>query len=458
LPEAFFQKHISFMNLRIKFIFLVAFGWTLLWNPVAQAQTQGLSLQQAVELSLANNPELKVSGLDVAKAQQQTVIARSRYMPTVSATAFANHYFQRPVFFGFGEASTDGKISYGRFGGEDQGGAALTAIQPIFHPGSLSSLRHARLSANVSGAALSARQIFIVSQIRQTYLQMLVLNERINLQHQSLERNRRALQDSRSLLLQGKVLRVDTLRAHTAMKSLEPELVKLTYARETAKLNLRALIGIDSLQNIEPTDSLIIPISDVPLETDVYDAARRNNPGFVTLSLQESLSEQRARQASSDRLPVVSLVGQYQVQTQANDLDYGKGPYPPTSYVGLQVAVPLFNGFSTTARIKQAQFDREQSTLRLKDATEKLKADVHAVVANCKESLERIYIAKSVSETARLSFNIVQYRYSKGVSSRLELTDSELALTQAQSNYLEAVYDYLSSRIALFSLMGKLDE
>ena len=446
------------MNLRFKCITLVVFGSSLLWNTTAEAQTKGLSLQEAVELSLANNPELKASGLDVSKAQQQTVVARSMYMPTVTATAFANHYFQRPVFFGFGEASTDGKISYGRFGGEDQGGAALTAVQPIFHPGSLSTLRHARLSEKVSGVALSAQQIFIVSKIKQTYLQILVLNERISLQGQSLQRNRRALQDSRSLLLQGKVLRVDTLRAHTAMKSLEPELVKLTYARETARLNLRALIGIDSLQDIELSDSLSIPITAIPEETEVCEAARRNNPAYVTLAIQELLNEQQARQAAADRLPVVSLVGQYQVQTQANDLDYGKGPYPPTSYVGLQVTVPLFNGFATTARIKQAQFDRQQSTLRLKDATEKLKADVHAVVANVKESLERIYIARSVSETAKLSFDIVQYRYSKGVSSRLELTDAELALTQAQSNYLEAVYDYLSARIALFSLMGKLDE
>lgn len=426
------------------------------WNQV-HAQSSGLSLQDAVQLSLANNPELKATGLDVSKAEQETVIARSRYMPTVTATAFANHYFQRPVFFGFGETSTDGKISYGRFGGEDQGGAALTAIQPVFHPGSLSKLRQARLEERASGNALTARQISIVSQIRQTYLQILVLNEGIRLQEQSLQRNQRALRDSRSLLLQGKILRVDTLRAHTAMKSLEPEIVKLAYARETAKLRLKALIGIDSLERLEPSDSLIIPQAALPEEREVYEAARANSPEYVALFIRELHTEQRVRQISSDRLPVVSLVGQYQVQTQANDLEFGNGPYPPTAYVGLQIVLPLFNGFSTNARIKQAQYDRQQSTLRLKDATEKLKADVHAVVANTKESLERIHIAKRVTETARLSFDIVQYRYSKGVSSRLELTDAELALTRAQSDYLQAVYDHLSSRIALFSLMGKLD-
>jgi outer membrane protein TolC len=79
------------------------------------------------------------------------------------------------------------------------------------------------------------------------------------------------------------------------------------------------------------------------------------------------------------------------------------------------------------------------------------------VVADCNESVARIHTTKTVTETAKLSFDIVQYRYARGVASRLELTDAELALTQAQSNYLEAVYDYLAARIALFSLMGTVE-
>jgi outer membrane protein TolC len=63
----------------------------------------------------------------------------------------------------------------------------------------------------------------------------------------------------------------------------------------------------------------------------------------------------------------------------------------------------------------------------------------------------------AVQETAQLSYDIIQYRYKNGISSRLELTDAELELTTAQSNYLEAVYDYLSSRIALDKLVGRIE-
>jgi len=161
--------------------------------------------------------------------------------------------------------------------------------------------------------------------------------------------------------------------------------------------------------------------------------------------------------ASASRKPSVAAVGQYQVQTQTNSFDYGTAHYPSSSFVGLQVSVPLFSGFGNAARVKQASLAQSQATLRLNDAHEQLRANVHKAVADCNASIERIQTAVVVNETAKLSYDMIQFRYSRGVSSRLELTDAELALTQSQSNYLEAVYDYLSARIALFRIMGQVE-
>ena len=105
--------------------------------------------------------------------------------------------------------------------------------------------------------------------------------------------------------------------------------------------------------------------------------------------------------------------------------------------------------------MKQARISREQSAIRTNYAFEQLRASVHRVVSESHESLARLQTAVDVQETAQLSYDIIQYRYKKGVASRLELTDAELELSTAQSNYLEAVYDYLSARIALQQLMGE---
>lgn len=440
----------------IKFISL-GFVFSVFIMLTAKAQ-QKLSLQEAVTLAAQRNPEIEASTLEIEKSKHQKTIARSLFLPSVSASAQVNHYFQLNPFFGFGETTPGGKIPYGRFGGEDQFGAVISAVQPLYNPQAFPSLRHSGLKEDESRLALNAKRVATLSFVKETYLQILVLNERIKLQHESINRNQRVLEDAKSLFIQGKGLRVDTLRAYTAVKNLGPDLLKLNFAIETGKLQLKALMGIDSLHDIQLTDSLFLPDpGTIPAEEEVYTEAKNNNPDYQLIALQEQLSEQQISIASAARMPSVSAVAQYQLQSQTNQFEYGNAYYPSSSFVGLQVSIPLFTGLSNHAKVKQANIAKEQTALRSKNAYEQLRSSVHQVVADSHESLARLQTTAAVKETAQLSYNIIQYRYKRGVSSRLELTDAELELSTAQSNYLEAVYDYLSARIALQRIMGKID-
>ncbi|HEY5919542.1 MAG TPA: TolC family protein, partial [Chryseolinea sp.] len=212
-------------------------------NSHAQQTQETLSLSEVMSLANANNKELKAAQLEIEKADQQRVIARSAFLPTISLNAQTNRYFQLQPFFGLGESAVQNKIPYARFGGENQFAAGITAVQPLFAPWASPSAQRARLQQEHSIAAAQAKRTEVVAEIRNTYLMLLVLNERIKLKQESIIRNKRVLQDSRSLFVQGKGLRVDTLRAFTAVKNLEPDLIKLSYAEETGNLRLRSLIG-----------------------------------------------------------------------------------------------------------------------------------------------------------------------------------------------------------------------
>lgn len=417
-----------------------------------------LSLQDALKLALANNADVRSRTLDVQKAGQERVISRSLFLPSVYAGAHANHYFQLPAFFGFGENEEGGKIPYGRFGGEDQFAASVSVVQPLYNPLANPSWQYAKLKEQQSTIGARAQEIAVLSDIKDTYLRILVLQERVRLTQESINRNQKALRDSRLLFFQGKGLRVDTLRAYTSVKNLEPDLVRLAYAIETGKLELRALIGVDSLGDFRLTDSLAIPIPDtLPSEDVLYEQVVSNNPGFQMLTLQTQIEKENVRVASAHRRPSVSALAQYQVQTQTDGLEYGNAHYPSSSFVGLQVTVPLFTGLSAQARVKHAELSKQQSELALYHTRENLRARVHEAIANSREALLRLENTAVVQETAQLSYNIIQYRYKSGISPRLELTDAELALATAQSNYLEAVYDYLSARIQLRKLAGVLE-
>lgn len=424
-------------------------------QPPSPGPAKPLSLNEALSLAQQNNRDIKVAGLDIQRAQQEKIVAKALSLPAAGVGAQASHYFLAPVFFGFGSNGTDDKVAYGRFGGKDQLSATLWITQSLYNPAAKPTQQRAAVAEQQSHQLLRDQQIQISAEVRQTYLQVLVLGERIRLQKESLRRNRKALDDAKSLLAQGRALRVDTLRAFTSVKNLEPDLLRLAYSIEVGLIRLKTLTGIDSLQEITLSDSLTLPEAGaIPSEEEVYAAAIKNRPDLQAMALQPGIDDQQVRIAAAARKPNVSIVGQYNVQTQANRFDYFNAYYPTTPFVGAQVAVPLFSGNANKAKISEAKIARLQSVTRFDNAREQLRAEVRQSVANVLEATSRIQTRTTVKEAASLSYDITQYRYANGVASRLELTDAELALTTAQSNYLEAVYDYLSARIQLDRTLG----
>jgi len=432
------------------------FALICLFSYLASGQTRKLSLQEALSLSLANNREIKISSFDVDRSQQQIILARSQQQPVIGLGGQLWHYFQSPVFFGFGNnTSSNDKIPYGRFGGKDQVAATLFVTQPVYNAGIQPGIQQAKLQDRKNRLQVTNKEINTAAAVKQTYIQLLVLRERIRLQNESLARNEKALKDAKSLLAQGRALRVDTLRAYTSVENLKPDILKLTYAIGVGKQQLKTLIGIDSLQEIELSDSLLLPAAaPVLAEEEVYNEAKQHRADLKALDMEQQIADQQIKLAAANMKPVVSLNAQYLLQTQTSNFNYFNANYPSTPFVGAQVTVPIFNGNSNKAKVKQAKIEREQSVVRSKNAYEELRAEVKQVVADVSETAARIQTSANVKETALLSYDITQYRYAKGVASRLELTDAELALTTAQSNYLEAVYDYLSARIALERSMG----
>ncbi|HEY2350860.1 MAG TPA: TolC family protein, partial [Puia sp.] len=360
-------------------------------------------------------------------------------------------------FFGIGNSGGNGeKISYDRFGGKDQASAAAWITQPVYNAATKPGIIAAKLQERQSRLSVIDKQTDIAAILKQTYIRILVLHERIKLQKESLARNEKALQDAKSLLLQGRALRVDTLRAYTSVKNLEPDLLKLSLAIEVGKQRLRTLTGLDSLQEIELTDSLILPETAPAFfnEDEVYAEAKLHRADLLSLDLQQQQSDQQIRIAAAAMKPSISLTAQYLIQTQTNKFDYYNAFYPSTPFVGAQFSVPVFNGNSNKAKVKKAQIEKDQSVIRSQQAYEELRSSVKQAVANVRETAARIQTSENVRKTAKLSYEITQYRYAKAVASRLELTDAELAYTEAQSNYLEAVYDYLSANIEVERTMG----
>jgi outer membrane protein TolC len=426
----------------------------LTW-PAAIAQNGTLSLDQAIERAKAHNRDLRIDSLNMSRARQETEITKGFLLPNISLTGQFQRYFQRPVFFGLTSNPNSEGISYSRFGGQEITGAQVTLAQPLYNSGARYEIQRRRLLEKQRHLLYQEKEVDVVARVKQNYVQLLVLRERLKLQKESILRNQKALADSRSLLLQGRALRVDTLRAYTSVKNLEPDVLRLTYALQISQQQLNVLMGNDIGTDYVLSDSLQLnPADSLPSENSIYRTALIHRQDFQIIVLTKEINDKQIDLYKSARLPVVSFISQYQLQTQTNSFRYDQAGWPPVFYAGIQFAVPVFSGMQHVNKIALGKIERKQTDIVYERAQEQLKTEVKQVLASLYETSERIKTQRNVSETAETSYSITRYRYEKGVASRLELIDSEFALTTAKSNYLEAVYDYLSAKIELDRTTG----
>lgn len=295
-------------------------------------------------------------------------------------------------------------------------------------------------------------------QISASYFNLLLMNQQLRLQEQSLLRNTRALEDTRALFAQGRSLKVDTLRSFIAVENLKSSISYLRNNIEVSGIQLKRLIGLNEAAEITPTDSLNVERDQAEFYTldKALKTAELNRHDLKLQRLAIEQGEKRLSASKAERMPQASILGQYQLQAQADNLSFGSYTVPRTSFLGLQLTVPIFNGNRTSAQINQARLKVRQEKIRLDDLQEEMNAELAAIISRWKEANTQLSVLKTTVAAAELSYVMMNDRYKNGLISRLELTDAELALTQGKINYLQAAYNLKVLHVELQRSLGLL--
>jgi outer membrane protein TolC len=432
---------------------------TLFWlYQRTQAQDRPLTIESAVALALEKNRDLQVSQLETRKAAEKVREARGHALPTIGASAQYQYFFQKQVsflpgsFVGLGED----QLAAIRVGGENAVVGGVNLSQPLLQGSVKAGIRAARAAQQVTGAELAGVRAAVITEVKKAYLDVLITQERLHLQRQSIARNEQALKDARSLLAQGRASRVDTLRAFVTLENLRPEVIRLTNGVEIAKTVLKRVIGLDEAENVALRDSLRYdPAAPVRVGEGAFAEALAARPEVQRLVLAQSLDDQLIAGQAAERLPKLWAVGSVLGQSQANNFNLGDAQWPVSSFAGLQLNIPIFSGFRTVARVKQAQISRQQTDKQLENLRELVRAEVKVSASGVEEARRRIEVQGQTVATAELGYRITRDRWKQGIASRLDVSDAELLLTQAKSNYLQAVYDYLTAGVQLDQALGR---
>jgi outer membrane protein len=407
------------------------------------AQVQRVSLREALETAAANNKQIQIRKYEQMAAMDGIREARASYLPTVSASGSYSYFFDRQVIFMPGSFVGDEKrpVVDVAVGGRNAFNGYISAIQPVLNLTSVRQTELAKISADLKQQQLEAYQNLVALDISKQYLYMLLLAQQIKQMEQSLHRNEKALEDARNFYMQGKSLKTDTLNSFVAVQNVRAAISVLLNEREITELRFKRLTGIDIDARIELSDTLLLDTHQniAPSLANGLTTAlsARKDLHIEELNLQLRKKDEQLQRSLNK--PQLVAIGQYQVQAQTDHLA-DKYSWPPTSFVGVQLSLPIYAGNRYHLRQRIARYSVLQQDLRLTDAREVVSTELSGMYKRLEDAKRQKTIAQESVQAAELSYIMMGDRFSNGLSSRLDLSDTELMLTKAKINLLMASY------------------
>ncbi len=424
-----------------------------------QAQTN-ISLVEALGIAKENNKSLQIQKFSEEVSTQRTLESRGAMLPTLDVRGNYSYYLDRQVIFmpGAFAGNASEPVVDVAVGGKNAFNTMATLHQPIISEVARNQIKSSKINERVQTQTTKELEAQLVLEVSVRYYMVLLIDENIRLNRQSLERNVRSLQDSRSLFKQGKALKVDTLSNFIAVENIKTSTSYLESQHDVALLNLKQLIGLPEDQLIKLSDSLQHDTSARYFSAvgNLYEGMLENRPDIQRQKMITELNRSLVKQTQAQRLPVLSVVGAYQLQAQTDNLKFSSYNWPRTSYLGLQASIPVFSGNRINSQIRQASIHMKQSETQLTDATEKAKVEIVSIQNKLMEAMRRLDSQERTVDAALQNFQIIHNRYGNGLSSRLELSDAEIALSEAKLNYTRAVYDIKITKLELDKALGIL--
>jgi outer membrane protein len=393
-----------------------------------------LAMEEAVAIALETQPQIQARLQDYAAARFRVDQTLAPLLPQVTGTV-ASTRSQSSVFVG--GAATPVPVMRGF----DETFLAQVALsQLLFDFGkNLAATDASKKLAAVALEDVELQRQLIALAVKEAYTNMLFAQRLIRVSQQAVERAELNLRSARGFFDVGTRPKSDVARAEVDVANARVDLIRSRNAERLARVALNTAMGIEIDTPTQVRDNLVY--EPVTLDRmDIRAEALRERPEYRQARLRVEAAQAQERQAFRDFFPDVTGSGAY-----------GGIREDLTEVWSLTLSLnwSLYDGGGRVARYREAQAILEASRSRLKALELDLGREVEQAHISVEEAQERLQAAQTAVASAQENFRLAQGRFDAGVGTILELTDAQLALTQAQNLEAQALADY---RIALYRL------
>ena len=446
----------------MKHIFLISLF--LLMNIVVRAQQNitpsayRFNLQACLKYAYENQDSLKNAKLDIETAGYKVKEIIGLGLPQVSGTVNLQDFLKLPTsllpgdFFG-----QPGTFIPVKFGVKYQSTLGINVDQLIFDGTYLVGLQAAKVYKELSERAYDRTKIATNVSVTKAYYQVLVSAEQLKLLDANINQLRQQLTETTELNKQGFIEKIDVDRLTVQFNNLNTTRENTIRMLALGYQVLKFQIGMQVSENLIVEGS----ISDISLgaeaavgnaDTSIY----RNRIEYSLLETQLRVSKYDLKRYKSQFLPSLSAFGSSSINYQNNSFGELFKQNFPTTVIGLRLNVPIFSGFQRLNRVKQAQVAvlKIDNTLNLIKNAINLELDqVRTMYLNAIVSLNN---QRQNMELAREVLRVTKIKYEQGVGSNIEVTQAQTLLEQADTNYIQALYNALISKVDMQKASGNI--
>jgi len=437
---------------RVILIFLCSIGLT------ASAQVKTLTLKEALTYALQNKADARKSKLQVENSEYQIQEIRSRALPQISGNASLtyNPILQTNVIDG-GSFGQPGTTIQATFGQKWTSGAGISLSQALFDQSVFTGLRAAQSTREFYQINDQLTEEQVIERVANNYYGVYVQRERLILLDSNYVNTTKVRNIVQGQFDNGLAKKIDLDRIIVKMSNIDTERQQIKNQITLQENALKFYMGMPIEAQIEiPKEQFeVIPAA----LTEVPNVENRTE--YLLLKKQEELLVFNKKATEALYYPTLNLVAGYNYIGQGPEMPLFAKPrdgvyWSDYSAIGLNLHVPIFTGFGTRAKVRQADVEIRSLQEDIKDTKLSLDLDYRNAMAQIENNLITINNQRENMRLAKEILSDTKNNYLQGLASLTDLLDAENESLEAQNNFTRAVLNYKIAEITLIKSKGEL--
>jgi outer membrane protein TolC len=416
------------------------------------------SLPQAIDYAGKNSVFVKNALLDYLIQEQSNRAITSTALPQVTGSLGFTQYTQIPVTpvpGGLFPGTVPGKVYPFAFGVTYTNIASVTLKQVLFDGQVFVGLQARRSSLDFYRKKEEVTEQMLRVNIYKVYYQLLVAKMQMDQINANIDNQQAQLHSTSEMFKNGFAEQLDVDKSTVQLSNLETEKIQVQNGIDNGYLGLKVLLGMPVHDSLALTDSLDYESVRNGVLGDDYKYSDRRD--FQLMMISKTLGEYNIKRYQKAYLPALNFTATYQQSQYSEKLDpTAPMSWFPSSFFGLNLSVPIFDGFYKAANIREAKLQLQQTENNIDSLRNRIDNDVRQSQLQFSSALATLDFQKKNMDLSQRVYNQTRKKFEQGLGSNTEITTAFSDERTAQYNYFNALYSAIIARVDYLNAIGKL--